>query len=202
MENVSRESAAEGARRLAEPLARSLGLELVDVEWLREGQRHVLRLFVDKPGGVTLDDCAALSRFLGPALDVARFPAGVAPGGAPASPAEGAGAPEERGPKAARPAVSGGRSGAYSLEVSSPGIERRLRRADDFRRFAGRQAHVKTYEKIAAGAGEPRRSFRGTLAGCDGVRVELDLEGTRVAIPLASIAKAHLVAEEESPAAG
>lgn len=60
----------EAVHRLAEPVAAALGLEVVDIEYRREGGGWVLRLFIDKPGGVTLDDCAALSRDLSPVLDV------------------------------------------------------------------------------------------------------------------------------------
>ena len=120
----------ERARQIAEPLAASLGLELVEVEYLREGRRWVLRLYVDKAGGGTLDDCTALSHALGPALDVEDFPPGQA---------KGAGGP------------------TYALEVSSPGIERPLRKPADFRRFAGKKAQVKTYAKIAPADGLPGR---------------------------------------------
>lgn len=60
----------EAVHRLAQPVAAALGLEVIDIEYRREGRGWVLRLFIDKPGGVTLDDCTALSRDLSPMLDV------------------------------------------------------------------------------------------------------------------------------------
>lgn len=60
----------EAVHRLAEPVAAALGLEVIDIEYRREGGGWVLRLFIDKPGGVSLDDCTAFSRDLSPVLDV------------------------------------------------------------------------------------------------------------------------------------
>ncbi len=60
----------EAVYRLAEPVAAALGLEVIDIEFRREGPGWVLRLFIDKPGGITLDDCTAMSRELSPVLDV------------------------------------------------------------------------------------------------------------------------------------
>ncbi len=90
--------------QLAEALVASEGMELVDLEYRRQGRRWMLRLFVDKDGGVTLDDCANISRELGDLLDVKDV------------------IPQ-----------------AYVLEVSSPGLNRRLRKKEDFSRFAGRE---------------------------------------------------------------
>ncbi|HEX7127077.1 MAG TPA: ribosome maturation factor RimP [Thermodesulfobacteriota bacterium] len=63
-------STVETVYRLAEPVAAALGLEVIDIEYRREGGGWVLRLFIDKPGGVSLDDCTAMSRELSPVLDV------------------------------------------------------------------------------------------------------------------------------------
>jgi ribosome maturation factor RimP len=164
MTKVIDKSVVERVRQIAEPLAASMGLEVVEVEYLREG-RWVLRLFVDKPGGINLDDCSTFSHALAPALDVEDV----------------------------------GDSG-YSLEVSSPGLDRPLRKPEDFRRFAGKKAKVRTYGPLLAAEGlPPRKSFSGTLLGCtegpdqQALKVELDVDGKRCAIPLADIAKAHLI---------
>ena len=154
----------ERVRQVAEPLAASMGLEVVEIEYAREG-RWVLRLFIDKAGGVKLDDCSAFSHALAPALDV-----------------------EDIG------------DAGYSLEVSSPGLDRPLRKPEDFRRFAGKKAKVRTYGPLqAAPELSPRKSFSGTLLGCtegadpQSLKVELDVDGKHCAIPLADIAKAHLI---------
>ncbi len=160
MTSLVKESVVERVRQIAEPLAASMGYEVVEVEYVREGHGWVLRLYVDKPGGVNLDDCTTFSHTLGPALDVEDFI-----------------------------------DVNYSLEVSSPGLERPLRKPEDFRRFAGQRAQVKTYAPVHAADGlSDRKSFSGTLVGCsDDQHVELDVDGRRCRIPLSAISKAHLV---------
>src|SRR5580704_11448543 len=163
MANAVQEAVAPRVQALAEPLARSLGLELVDIEYLREGPSWILRIFIDKPGGVNLDDCSTFSHALGPALDVDD--------------------------------VVGT---AYSLEVSSPGLERALKKPKDFERFAGKRIKVKTFAPLpttGAAAGPGQKNFQGILIGLKGDRVEIEAEGKPVQIPLNAIAKAHLVAD-------
>ncbi len=140
---------------LALPLAEQLNLELVDVEYTKEAGRYYLRVFIDKPGGVTLDDCQALSERLDVLLD-------------------------EKDPI----------PNAYVLEVSSPGIERPLKKAQDFRRFAGRLARIKTFAPI-----EGRKQFIGRLLGASDQEVRLQIDDQVVAIALERIASARLVAE-------
>jgi ribosome maturation factor RimP len=166
MAKIADKTVVERVRQIAEPLAASMGLEIVEVEYAREG-RWVLRLFIDKAGGVNLDDCSTFSHALAPALDV-----------------------EDVGDT------------GYALEVSSPGLDRPLRKPEDFQRFAGKKAKVKTFGPLLAAEGlSPRKSFSGTLLGCTGgpdqqaLKVELDVDGKRCAIPLADIAKAHLIFE-------
>jgi ribosome maturation factor RimP len=161
MASLVKESVVERVRQIAEPLATSMGYEVVEVEYVRE-HGWVLRLYLDRTagGGVTLDDCSTFSHALGPALDVEDFI-----------------------------------DTNYSLEVSSPGLERPLRKPDDFRRFAGKRAQVKTYAPLHAAEGlSDRKSFSGTLVGVTpDEQVELEVEGRRCRIPLTAIAKAHLV---------
>lgn len=124
---------------LATPVVLSEGLEVVDIEFQRESRGHVLRLFLDREGGVTLDDLARVSRQLGDVLDV-------------------------------HDAVPG----EYVLECSSPGINRRLRRPDDFRRFVGERVRVKTHERE-----DGRRSFVGRLVEADDEGIEVsDAQGS------------------------
>jgi ribosome maturation factor RimP len=143
---------------LATPLLQSLGLELVELEYRKEGQGMVLRLFIDKPGGVTLDDCADVSRELSEILDVEDIV-----------------------------------HCHYSLEVSSPGLNRPLKKESDYLRYLGRLVKVRTYELVADEAGNMRKTFLGKLvAFSDGI-VSLHLnEGQTAAIPLEKIAKANL----------
>jgi ribosome maturation factor RimP len=136
-------------------LLRQSDLELVDVELGGSSGGLVVRVLVDKPGGVSVEDCARVSRAVGDDLEAAE-------------------------------AIPG----RYVLEVSSPGINRPLKRREDFERFVGEQADVVTVEMI----GE-HRDHRGTLAGFDAATdsVLIALEsGSTVAIPLGAIRRAHL----------
>jgi len=143
---------------LAEPLAASLGLELAEVEYKQEGGRMVLRLFIDRDGGVTLDDCAAVSREMTEILDVEDFI-----------------------------------PGRYNLEVSSPGLNRLLKKPADFERFTGRLVKIKTFELLADNAGNKRKTFTGEILGLSGNLVQLKLsEGQTAEIPLEKVAKANL----------
>ncbi len=154
---IGTESVAERTRRLVEPVLQRDGYDLVEVEWLREGGRWVLRLYVDRPGGmVGIEDCQAVSRTIEPILDVEDF---IEP--------------------------------SYHLEVSSPGVDRPLRKAPDFERFAGQRAHVKSYGPIDTGSG-PRKNWTGILHGFREGAVEIEVDGKIHRIPLAQIAKANL----------
>jgi len=115
----------EHVRRIAERVTASNGLELVDVEFRGAGGKaRMLRLFIDKPCGVTHGDCEAVSREVGTILDV-------------------------------EDAVPGG---SYTLEVSSPGLDRKLTRADEFARFVGSKVRLTTREPV-----EGNRFFEGRL---------------------------------------
>ena len=143
-------------KSIAEKIAGSEGLELVDLEYRREGPRQVLRLFVDKPGGVNLDECQEVSGQVGAQIEV-----------------------EELIP------------GSYTLEVSSPGLDRRLAGEADFIRFAGRTARVTTHQPING-----QRRFRGRLEGFSDGEVLLTIEKTGLLrIPLEHVAKARLEVE-------
>lgn len=155
------ESLQDRVQNLIAPVLDERGMELVDLEFKREGRDWFLRLFIDKDGGVTLDDCAEVSREVSAILEVED------------------------------PVTS-----AYHLEVSSPGLDRPLKKPADYVRFTGKLVKVKTYEKLDPdGRGHERKTFVGTLLGLeDGmVRIEQnDKPGGVVAFPLAAIAKAHL----------
>jgi len=149
------------ASRMAEiagPLVSSLGLELVEIEYKREGRAMVLRLYVDREGGVTLDDCTKVSRELSEILDVEDFIRGY-----------------------------------YTLEVSSPGLNRPLTRESDYARYTGRLVKIRTRELLPDDAGNPRKTFTGELLGLDNGIVRLKLnEGQTAGIPFDKVAKANL----------
>jgi ribosome maturation factor RimP len=156
MTGIGQEPVSDRVRRLLEPIVEREGYELVEVDWLREGASWVLRLFVDRPGGVGIDDCQALSRTLEPVLDVEDL---IEP--------------------------------SYHLEVSSPGVERPLRKPEHFDRFAGERVRVRAFAPVDAGHG-PRKSWTGVLRGFREGAVEVDVDGALHRIPHEKIAKAHL----------
>ena len=136
--------------KVVEPAVAGMGYELVDVQASNGGR--LLRLFIDKPGGVTLDDCAAASRHLTRVLAVE-------------------GIDYER------------------LEVSSPGLDRPLRKEVDFARFAGRKAEVRMRTPDATG----RRRFVGVLRGAEAGQVSIELDGRVIALALDDVDKARLI---------
>ncbi|WP_242340168.1 MULTISPECIES: ribosome maturation factor RimP [Anaeromyxobacter] len=159
MTGIGEESIADRTRRVLEPVLVRDGYELVEVEWARQGARWTLRLFVDKPGGVGIEDCQAVSRLVEPILDVEDF---IEP--------------------------------AYDLEVSSPGLDRPLRKPADFDRYAGQRAHVKAYGPVpeTAPGSPPRKNWTGVLVGYRDGAVEIDVDGVVHRVPHDQIAKAHL----------
>ncbi len=151
-----RQSLVARITELAEQVAGSMGMEVVLVEVKGEGSRSVVRVFIDQPGGVTLDDCERFSRRFSVALDVEDW--------IPFS---------------------------YVLEVSSPGVSRPLVKENDFRRFSGKEAKVRTRVPI-----EGQKSFRGRITGVSEGRVLLETApGKQVGIALMDIEKANLVAD-------
>jgi ribosome maturation factor RimP len=143
--------------KLAEPLIAENGLELIDVEYVKEGAEWYLRLFLDKDGdeGVDLDDCELISRKLSDVLEIED------------------------------PITQ-----AYRLEVSSPGIERPLKRTKDFQRFQGEKVQIKTFSEV-----EGKKQFVGILGETTEETVTLDVDGTMIGIPRKKISKANLVWE-------
>ena len=138
--------------KVVEPAVAGMGYELVDVQASNGGR--LLRLFIDKPGGVTLDDCAGVSRHLTRVLAVE-------------------GIDYER------------------LEISSPGLDRPLRKEADFARFAGQRAEIRMRTPDATG----RRKFAGVLRGAGAGQVALEVDGRVVDLALADLDKAKLVPE-------
>src|SRR6266699_4811501 len=153
---------------IAERVAASLGVEVVEIELRGGGKSRMLRIFIDKPSGVTHEDCANLSREVSTILDV-------------------------------EDAVPGG---SYVLEVSSPGLDRKLVKPGDFERFQGSRIKLTTKEPVNG-----NRYFEGRLEHYESGRLTLDLaqarrkfrpqEGTaqRLEIELANVEKANLVPE-------
>jgi ribosome maturation factor RimP len=146
----------ERIREAAERVAHSLGLEIVDVEW-KVGRDRFLRVYIDKPEGVSHKDCEAVSNQLSVMLDVEDLIPGQQ---------------------------------HYVLEVSSPGLDRKLTKPAEFERFAGRLARISTIEPV-----ENQKIFEGRLAGVAGGKVQIEVQGRVIAVPMEGIRKANLVVE-------
>jgi ribosome maturation factor RimP len=154
-------------RGIAERVAASSGLEVVEVELRGGGKARMLRIVIDKPNGVTHEDCVRLSREVGTILDV-------------------------------EDAISG----QYTLEVSSPGLDRKLIRAADYERFTGSRIKLTTQQPVNG-----NRHFEGRLESFEHGRLTLDLNAARkkrqpeegvaskLEIDLANVEKANLVPE-------
>src|SRR6187397_933673 len=150
---MGNESIAERVQELAERVAIDHGLELVHAEVAGPENKPIVRIFIDKPQGVTHEDCYEVSNHLGTILDVEDFI-----------------------------------HASYTLEVSSPGLERGLYKRPDYERFAGSLARIRTRNPING-----QRNFRGRLLGVDGEEVLFDdRTNGQVRIALDSIAKANL----------
>jgi len=166
----------ERVREIAERVAASSGLEIVEIEFLGGGKARMLRVFLDKPAagtdplaGVTHEDCANFSREFGTILDVED----VMPG-------------------------------SYTLEVSSPGLDRKLIKAADFSRFTGSRLKLTTRQPV-----DNNRHFEGRLESFTNGRLTLDLSvashksrkkmgpaaGEKIEIDFANVEKANLVPE-------
>lgn len=139
-------------RVIADPILSNEGMELVEIEYRRESKGWVLRLYIDKAGGVTLDDCTRISQEVGRSLDVEDFI-----------------------------------STPYTLEISSPGLPRPLKKEKDFMKYRNQMIKVKTFDPI-----ENRRQFKGKLLGISEDRIEIEMDGGVFQIPLSNVAKANL----------
>ncbi len=149
-------------REIAERVAADSGLEVVEVELRGGGKARMLRITIDKPEGVTHEDCANLSREVGTILDV-------------------------------EDAVPGA---GYTLEVSSPGLDRKLLKPYDYQRFTGSLVRLTTREAL-----DGQKSFEGKLEGLNDGRITLEIPAKKknparkMEIELANIEKANLVPE-------
>ncbi len=138
--------------RFARPVLDDMGLELVEVQFRRESGGWILRLFIDREGGINVDDCASVSRQISAYLEVEELI-----------------------------------EHAYNLEVSSPGLERPLKKIDDFVRFAGRKARIKLKEPI-----DGQRVFFGLLGPVHENKLTLDVDDRQMEIDLDAVARARL----------
>lgn len=152
-------SSVEGrVHEIASRAAEERGLELVHVEVAGGARAPIVRIFIDKPEGVTHEDCSEVSLHVGTVLDVEDFI-----------------------------------SSAYTLEVSSPGLERGLYKREDYERFAGQLAKLKARQPV-----DGQRNFRGRIIGVEADAIVFDDKTSgRVLVPLEQIVKANLEVDVE-----
>jgi ribosome maturation factor RimP len=154
--NPAARTCAEKIWQLAEPLLEAEGMELIHVECLKAKSRWIVRIYMDKEGGVTIDDCAEISNQLGDVLDVHDVP-----------------------------------PGAYTMEVSSPGLDRPLTKDKDFLKYRGSKVRVTSSEKL-----EGIKNFRGKLVDFveeDGRQyLAVEMAGKIHRIPKDLVVKANL----------
>ena len=131
------------------------GLELVDIEFKKEGKNWILRIYIDREGGVTLADCQKVSRLAGDLIEVEEV---IEP--------------------------------VYTLEVSSPGLNRVLKKEKDFLKYSGKKIYVQCHAPM-----DGRKKFTGILTGFIDQSIHLEVDGQHYTIPLNLVAKANLVIE-------
>ncbi len=141
---------------LLEPALVRMGYELADLEVRLSGNGGLVRVFIDKPDGIDLEDCEKVSLALSALLDV-----------------------EDAVP------------GKYNLEVSSPGLDRKLTKVEHFQRFVGEEVKVQMRFPIAG-----RRRFRGTLVSLNDENIVVEVDGESHSLALATIDTARLVPGE------
>jgi len=161
---MNRKEAVEKIEEIAERVARPEGIEVVEVELKGSGRNQLLRIFIDKPEGVSHADCEFVSQQVGTILDV-----------------------EDPIP------------GSYSLEVSSPGVERKLRKWEDWPRFTGKKAKVVLKEPVpVTGTGDNQgngnlKHFEGLISRAENRTVTVELAGGReIVFPYEQIERANL----------
>ncbi|TCO75089.1 ribosome maturation factor RimP [Chromatocurvus halotolerans] len=145
-------SREETLRQLLQPTVEALGFELWGVEHLSQGRHSVLRLYIDRDAGISVDDCALVSAQVGSVLDVEDPIAGD-----------------------------------YTLEVSSPGLDRRLFSLPQYDRFSGEAVDVRLRTPY-----EGQRRFRGVLKGIEGEDVVVQVEDHEYLLPFDQIDKARV----------
>ena len=138
---------------LIEPILDDMGFELVDVEYLSQQGRWVLRITIDKNGGITLDDCAGISREIGDIIDVKEIV-----------------------------------EHAYILEVSSPGLNRPLKKEKDFAWAIGKKIRIRLTTPV-----DGRRNFTGLLKDFKDKVIYLRMEDGQVLLPMQNVGKANLI---------
>jgi ribosome maturation factor RimP len=149
------QSIVQGVSDLVEGILEEMGFELVDVEYIHNLGRWILRLVIDKEGGVTIDDCAKVSNELGDLIDVKNFI-----------------------------------DHSYALEISSPGLDRPLKKEKDVLKAMNKKIKLKMLTPV-----EGRRNYSGYLRDFENGMLHVEIETGLVALPWSEVDKANLIYE-------
>lgn len=152
---MRKEDIEKRAEALVLPIVDEFGFDLWDVEYVKEGSEYYLRAYIDKDGGITIDDCVDVSRKLSDKLDEDDFI-----------------------------------DGEYILEVSSPGVERALKKDRDFDKSIGKDVYVKLYKAI-----DKQKEFVGKLISYDKTVVTVEIDGNNTEFTRSDIALIRLYVE-------
>lgn len=152
---MAKSTVVERVTEAVQPIIEGLNLELVDVAYVKEGGNWYLRVFIDKPEGIEVDDCQIVSEKIDTLLD-------------------------ELDPIPQ----------AYFLEVSSPGIERPLKKPQDFVRYIGQLVNITTFAPVNGA-----KSFTGKLIEYNEEGIHLEIKGKQVVLPQQQVATARLAVE-------
>ena len=150
---MSKKSVAQKVEDMVLPVVESTGYELVDIEYLKEGQNWYLRLYIDKEGGITIEDCETISKKINHLLDEAD----IIPN-------------------------------AYFFEVSSPGLERPLKKDKEFEKYKGETVEIKLYNPI-----NKKNLFEGKLVGLVDEKVVINCENVIIEFNKQDIAQVKRV---------
>lgn len=155
IKNMAKSSITESITEIIEPVIEEENLELVDVEYKKFGKNWTLRVFIDREGGITVEDCQKVSRQIEDMIEIDELI-----------------------------------SNAYVLEVSSPGLDRSLKKEREFLKFRNKPIRVKTFAPVG-----DRKNFSGTIQDCQNqiLYLELEEDGTVLEISLDNIAQAKLI---------
>lgn len=148
----------EKLEAIISPILENLGYQLVDCELITNTGRMILRVYIDKDGGITIGDCSSVSRSIGDVIEIEDI-----------------------------------LKKAYSLEVSSPGLDRPLRKPEDFKRFSGSTVKLKTARPVNG-----RSNYKGLLEGMDGNDIVIRVDGVECRVPITELSKARVEPDEAS----
>lgn len=136
---MKREEIELKVEELCKPFCDEKGFEIVEVEYVKEGTDYILRIFAEKEGGISINDCVEISRYIDPILDNENI-----------------------------------LDNEYRLQVSSPGLDRTLKKDKDFVRYAGRVVELKTFDKV-----DGSKEHEGVLVGLENGEIVLDDNGNK-----------------------